>query len=371
MVTLKDVANKAGVSMSTASAAIRGKDIVKPETTQRVLEAANRLSYRTNLSARALRSGKSDIFTMIVPDLETQYYAKLANSMAKALASEQKRLIVQISQYDKDKERELVRQITPSTCDGVFICSTQSSGADIHAVAGSIPVLMFDDMSNDIEAYYDSIETPSQTGMYAIIKHLVECGRRKIGIVGTTTSNIRKISLSTTLRQNRCIYAYQAMQSYGLDTPKAYIQSDWGVGAGIQIAHDLVRQGMCYDALCCMNDELALGVLRGLAECGVHVPDDVAVTGFDGVLTGSYTMPTLSTVAVDFNRMARTAVAMMQDQIERDDADHVESMPRHVIVGFQLLKRESTLGRNISTASINKNPSAKTSADRTSTTKEA
>lgn len=128
---------------------------------------------------------------------------------------------------------------------------------------------------------------------------------------------------------------------------------------------------MCYDALCCMNDELALGVLRGLAECGVHVPDDVAVTGFDGVPTGSYTMPTLSTVAVDFNSMARTAVAMMQDQIERDDADHVESMPRHVIVGFQLLKRESTLGRNISTASINKNPSAKTSADRTSTTKEA
>ena len=249
MVTLKDVANKAGVSMSTASAAICGKDIVKPETMQRVLEAANRLSYRTNLSARALRSGKSDIFTMIVPDLETQYYAKMANSMAKALAPEQKHLIVQISQYDKDKERELVRQITPSTCDGVFICSTQSSGADIHAVAGSIPVLMFDDMSNDIEAYYDSIETPSQTGMYAIIKHLVECGRRKIGIVGTTTSNIRKISLSTTLRQNRCIYAYQAMQSYGLDTSKAYIQSDWGVGAGIQIAHDLVRQGMCYDEL--------------------------------------------------------------------------------------------------------------------------
>ena len=359
MVTLKDVANEAGVSMSTASAAIRGKDIVKPETTQRVLEAANRLNYRTNLSARALRSGKSDIFTMIVPDLETQYYAKLANSMAKALMSEQKRLIVQVSQYDKAKEHELIRQITPSTCDGLFICSTQSSGADIHAVAGSIPVLMFDDMSNSIEAYYDSIETPSQTGMYAIIKHLVECGCRKIGIVGTTTSDIRKISLSITLRQNRCIYAHQAMQLYGLDTSKAYIQSDWGVEAGIQIAHDLVRQGMSYDALCCMNDELALGVLRGLAECGVHVPDDVAV--FDGVPTGSYTMPTLSTVAVDFNSMARTAVAMMQDQIERDDADHVESMPRHVIVGFQLLKRESTLGRNVSTTSIIKSPSTKNS----------
>lgn len=366
MVTLRDVANEAGVSMSTASAAIRGKDIVKPETTRRVLEVANRLNYRTNLSARALRSGKSDIFTMIVPDLETQYYAKMANSMAKVLMSEHKRLIVQVSQYDKDKERELIRQIAPSSCDGLFICSTQSSGADIHAVAGSIPVLMFDDMSNDIEAYYDSIETPSQTGMYAIIKHLVESGRRRIGIVGTMTSDVREISLAITLRQNRCLYAHQAMQSYGLDTSKAYIQSDWGVEAGIQVAHDLVRQGMRYDALCCMNDELALGILRGLAECGVHVPDDVAVTGFDGVSTGSYTMPTLSTVAVDFNGMARTAVAMMQDQTERDGADHVESMPRHVIVGFQLLKRESTLGRNIHTPSIIKSLPTKTASEKTS-----
>ena len=87
MVTLKDVARKAGVSMSTASAALRGKDIVKPDTTQRVLEAANTLNYRINLSARALRSGKSDIFTMIVPDLENQYYATACSSAPRITAA--------------------------------------------------------------------------------------------------------------------------------------------------------------------------------------------------------------------------------------------------------------------------------------------
>ena len=104
MVTLKDVARKAGVSMSTASAAIRGKDIVKPDTTQRVLEAASTLNYRINLSARALRSGKSDIFTMIVPDLENQYYAKMANAMSNVLTADKKRLVVQVSMYDSQRE---------------------------------------------------------------------------------------------------------------------------------------------------------------------------------------------------------------------------------------------------------------------------
>lgn len=329
MVTLKDVARKAGVSMSTASAALRGKDIVKPDTTQRVLEAANTLNYRINLSARALRSGKSDIFTMIVPDLENQYYAKMANAMSNVLTADKKRLVVQVSMYDSQRELDQIRQIDPSTCDGLFICSTHNSGKDIRSAAGDLSVLMFDDMSTDPEACYDSIETPSQTGMYAAIKHLAERERKTIGIVGTLGKSAEaEHSLSVTLRQTRYAYAYQALGAYGLNTANAYIQ---------------------YDALCCMNDELALGVMRGLAECGVNVPDDVAVIGFDGVGCGSYTTPTLSTIAVDFDGMAQTAATMMQQQIEQDATERNNSIPKRVIVGFQLLKRESTMGRTATT----------------------
>lgn len=242
MVTLKDVARKAGVSMSTASAALRGKDIVKPDTTQRVLEAASTLNYRINLSARALRSGKSDIFTMIVPDLENQYYAKMANAMSNVLTADKKRLVVQISMYDSQRELDQIRQIDPSTCDGLFICSTHNSGKDIRSAAGDLPVLMFDDMSTDPEACYDSIETPSQTGMYAAIKHLAECGRKTIGIVGTLGKSAEaEHSLSVTLRQTRYAYAYQALGAYGLNTANAYIQSDWSVEAGIEVAHKLAE----------------------------------------------------------------------------------------------------------------------------------
>ena len=102
---------------------------------------------------------------------------------------------------------------------------------------------------------------------------------------------------------------------------------------------------MHYDALCCMNDALALGIIRGLAECGLRVPEDVAVTGFDGIEPGAYSVPTLTTVAVDFTEMARMAISMMLDHVgQQEGQEDSDRTPRRVIVGYHLLERESTLG---------------------------
>ena len=351
MVTLKQVAAEAGVSTSTASSALRDLDIVRPETKRRVIEAANRLDYRTNTSARALRSGRSDIFIAIIPDLDNQYYARFANALSNALADRGKRLILQISRYDGETELRQIRSIDPSTCDGLFICSIANSGKVLHDAAGNIPVLMFDDMSGTEDVYYDSIETPSQSGSIAAINHLVdECGRRRIGIIGALADRGDNDSLSRTLRTNRCNSAIQALSDYGLADKHSLITSDWGIEAGIATAHRLAAQGMPYDALYCMNDELALGVMRGLAEEGINVPDDVAVIGFDGITSGSYTTPTLTTVAVDFEGMAQTGTMMMEQQVERLAANETRpTMPQRIIVGFQLLKRESTMGRTATT----------------------
>lgn len=351
MVTLKDVALKAGVSPSTASAALRGLDIVKPETSQRVLKTAEKLNYQINLAARSLRSGRSDTFSLIVPDLETNYYARLANSMASELSNHGLRLVVQLSRYIKERELEQIRQLNAANCDGLFVCSVASTGKDIAKVAGNIPVLLFDDMSGPSEQCFDSIETPSQTGSFTAIRHLIDCGRERIAIVGATPHELDTApSLGATLRQNRHHFALQALREYGRPTQDVLITSDWSIEAGKQAAYDLVERGIPFDALYCMNDETALGVIRGFAECGVNVPDDVAVIGFDGINPGTYTTPTLSTIAIDFAGMAQTALTMMQNQISLRESDaENQTMPRRVIVGYQLMKRESTMGRTATT----------------------
>ncbi|MDY4678216.1 MAG: LacI family DNA-binding transcriptional regulator [Bifidobacterium tsurumiense] len=350
MATLKEVAKAAGVSPSTASAALRGLNIVKPDTTHKVIDAASKLNYHINLSARALRSGHTNIFTLIIPDLENDFYAKLANSLADALFIDGCRLIIQISQYDSGKELELVKQQSSSLCDGLFICSTSNTATTIQGAAGDRPVLLFDDMSAPEEECYDSINTTSQGGMYALIHHLQQCGRKRIGIVGVNELAAKNGPryLGLTLRKRRYAYALAALeQLYGSSEGSA-INADWSVESGITTAHELVRQGMPFDALCCMNDQLAFGIMRGLAETGVNVPDDVAVTGFDGVNAGGFTTPTLTTMAIDFVGMAHSAVSMMRRQLELRESSS-PMIPQHVIVGSRLLARESTLGRTAST----------------------
>lgn len=347
MVTLKEVAEAAGVSPSTASAALRGMDIVKPQTRERVAETAERLQYRANLSARALRSGRSGIFTLIVPDLENGFYAKLANSLADQLFTQDLRLIIQVSQYDKDKELRQVSELKSTMCDGLFICSTHNSGREISKVSKDLPVLLFDDMSAQDDICFDSIETPSRGGIRSAIRHLYDCGRKRIGVVGGSTQETGDLNtLGMTLRENRYNEALDLIKELGLDNHNSLIEADWTTEAGMARAHDLVNNGMPFDALCCMNDALAFGVIRGLSECGLVVPDDIAVTGFDGINPGGFTTPTLTTVAVDFISMAQMAVTMMLQQINGLSRHKPDSpLPRRVIVGYRLLQRESTLGR--------------------------
>ncbi|MEK0307160.1 LacI family DNA-binding transcriptional regulator [Bifidobacterium favimelis] len=346
MVTLREVAQAAGVSPSTASAALRGMDIVKPQTRKKVTQAAERLHYRANLPARALRSGRSGIFTLIVPDLENAFYARLANSLATELDNRDLRLIIQVSQFNKDKELSQVSELTSSMCDGLFICSTHNSGREIGRVSHGLPVLLFDDMSTQENTCFDSIETPSREGIGAAIRHLYDCGRRRIGIVGGfPPSNRTPPTLGVTLRENRYKQALATLDQLGLDSGQALVPSDWTTREGRLTAHHLVEDGLGFDALCCMNDSLALGILRGLAECGIQVPGQVAVTGFDGIAPGGYITPTLTTVAVDFTSMAVMAVSMMEDQLGGRGRQS-RPMPRRIIVGYRLLKRESTVGRS-------------------------
>jgi DNA-binding LacI/PurR family transcriptional regulator len=175
MTTIRDVAREAGVSPSTASAALRDLNIVKPQTHDRVVNAARKLSYHTNVSARALRSGRSGMFTLIVPDLETDFYSKLANSLANELFAKHLHLVIQISQYNQEKELEQIRELKASMCDGLFISPMASTDKDMDMARENIPVVCFDDASNQEENRFDSVETPDQNGMLDIISHLVPC----------------------------------------------------------------------------------------------------------------------------------------------------------------------------------------------------
>lgn len=124
------------------------------------------------------------------------------------------------------------------------------------------------------------------------------------------------------------------------DDKRDFIKSAWSIDGGIAAGRALAKKGKCkYDGLYCLDDGIALGILRGLANDGVNVPGDVKVIGFDGLSQGAYSVPTLTTVAADFKGMADAALNLLMRRIEKPDG---EFFPQTVNVGYKLIEREST-----------------------------
>jgi DNA-binding LacI/PurR family transcriptional regulator len=340
MVTLKDVAKEAGVSPSTASGALRGLNFVKPQTVKKVVAAATKLQYTVNESASALRTGRTNTYCLIVPNLAIPYYGLLTDELATELNSRGMKLNIQITRADEDTERQLIKQIAGSTADGLF-CIVNSLGInEIKTLVEEFPTVVFESFGTNNPL--DAVNTPGDIGMHDAAEHLHARGYQHIGVVGqppflTLTDDI---TVGRAIRLHRYQSAMSALQEFGLSEGSASYSCGWGPADAIGVAHDIAQQGLVCDAFLCMNDDLALGLIRGFDDCGITIPRDAAVIGFDGIDGGSYSVPTLSTISIDFAGMAETSVTMMMRQVEREPGRVV--MPQRVAVGHRLVVREST-----------------------------
>ena len=338
MVTLRDVALEAGVSATTASAALRGLPTVRPTTRRRVSQAATRIGYRVNPNARALRSGKSGLLALIVLDLETPSYPPLARCFTEETTRHGFQLLVQQTNSSIERERKSLDKVAGGLVDGFFLIADRLSGADVISLAGGFPGVLLEDCSGS--RHMDAVNTPSHDGARAAVRHLADRGCRRIGIVGGRSYDNAAERQTQAARDVRIHGALTELADLGMPAGEdEVIASDWSTAGGIEVAHALATAGTPYDGLFCMNDSLALGVLRGFADTDVRVPDDVSVIGFDGVSASSYSVPTLSTIEVDLTGMAKSALALLMSRINDGD-DH--SMPQTITSGFTLVERQST-----------------------------
>lgn len=340
MPTLKDVASEAKVSLATASLAMRGKPGVTSATAQKVRSAAKRIGYQLNASARSLRSGRSGILVLIVPRLSIPFYNHVAEAVAYEMEKAGMQAMIQQSDLFAEHERETVGRIASTIADGIIYNSTRLDDESITALTDQRPVVMIENFAEP--RTLDTVNTPSQEGMNAAVNHLVDVGCSRIGVLGRSPEDTGRASqLSSISKRTRYDAALAAIAHAGQDLETAAWPDpvSWSIEDGRKAALELARQGLPYDGLVCMNDMMALGVLRGFHEAGVKVPRDVAVIGFDGIQEGAYNTPTLSTIAVDYRGLAQASVSLMMRRLDQPDD---KFMPQSIRVGYELIKREST-----------------------------
>ena len=163
MVTLDDVAARAGVSRMTASNALRGKTVVRPETARKVIAAAEELGYHPNLAARQLSSGRTHVIGLTVADFDLIFPAALAAAISDRAQTLGYQVIVQQTRFSHDFERRMLSSATSQICDGTIICWPSSASAEMETLAGAHPLVLLDGFG--LEGRCDCVFTPCAEGM--------------------------------------------------------------------------------------------------------------------------------------------------------------------------------------------------------------
>ncbi|TDW98187.1 LacI family DNA-binding transcriptional regulator [Kribbella sp. VKM Ac-2566] len=332
-VTMRDVARKAGVSPKTVSNVMNGYPYIREETRTKVLAAIDALGYRMNLSARHLKSGRTGVIGLAVPELSLPYFGELADQVIEA--ADEHGLTVMIEQTGADRDRELTVLHRPRghLVDGLLYSPLGLGQDDIDQLKVNTPMVLLGERI--FHSPVDHVMIDNVPATKAVVEHLLTLGRRRIAVLGVHpgekvgTAAIRYGAYAETLAAN------------GLPVPEelAFPAGRWHRSTGAEATERLLASGLQFDALLGLNDTLALGALRVLAQHGIRVPDDVAVAGFDNIDEASYSTPSLTTVDPGRTEIAKKAVDLLVRRMAGDDSDHEEIAAR-----YELHTRESTLG---------------------------
>ncbi|WIX99001.1 LacI family DNA-binding transcriptional regulator [Amycolatopsis mongoliensis] len=299
---LRDVAEHAGVSVRTVSNVVNGFRYVAPATRERVQASIDALGYRPNMAARTLRRGRTGLVALVVPEIDSPYFAELAARTVRI--AERRGLTVLIDQTDGDAEREkqLLHGRRSQLVDGVLFSPWAVAPAELAARTDTVPLVLLGE--HDGTAGVDHVAIDNVAAARAATEHLLATGRRRIAALG-----IQPRSLNATARQRLAGYR-QALAEAGvpggpeLEIPVQRLHRADGHRAMLE----LLDRAEPPDAVFCFTDELALGALRAAADRGVAVPAGLALVGFDDIEDGRFSVPALTTVSPDKDRIAELAL---------------------------------------------------------------
>ncbi|AKV55849.1 LacI family transcriptional regulator [Bifidobacterium actinocoloniiforme DSM 22766] len=339
MVTMSDVAKEARVSRATASYALRGDTRIAESTRNKVVEAARKLNYTANLSARSLRSGKSGIIGVAIFELDKPYPSQMSATLSRKINAYGMQAIIQQTSISKRNEISILQRVTSQLCDGTIFSPGSISNEEMRALTDGKPMVLLDDPS--LHPAFDSVMTAGTAGARTAVMHLISIGCRRIIVIGASLSTMNdpaNANTTKTLRLRGCLQAFQEAELAFDDT--TFINADhWDPDTARNIAHQLIDSGRQFDGAFCMTDSLALGFMRGLADRQVYVPQDAALVGFDGIKEGGLSLPSLTTVQTDLDDLAAKSVGMLMERINQPQA-HLE--PQQMTANYKLVVRESS-----------------------------
>jgi LacI family transcriptional regulator len=313
MSTIKDVAERANVSIATVSRVLNDNRYVSAELRERVVQAVRDLNYAQNAVARSLRRSQSDTLGIIIPDASNPFFAEITRG-AEAACFEQGYLVFFCNTgEDSVKASWYLNTLYQNRVAGLILVSPGDLREDLrrHLDAGD-PIVLVDRRLPDVEA--DTVESDNVGGAQLAIEHLISLGHRRIGLL-TSTARI-----STT--QARMAGVQVALKAAGIpfDERLVYAEGNLEPDTGGMGAQFLLAQADPPTAIFAFNDLIALGVLSYAYQRGLRVPDELSVIGFDDIQLAAYAVPPLTTIEQPKYELGRRAAELLIARLAQPDS---------------------------------------------------
>jgi LacI family transcriptional regulator len=325
---IKEVARIAKVSTATVSRTINGSDKVSEETALRVRRAIEKLRYYPDTNARALGSGRSNLYGLIISDITNPFFPELVKSFEDVAMRHGKEVLVANTNYDPVRAEHCARRMLQRKVDGVAIMTSEVHSQvleDFHQQR--IPLVFLDTARSRNNVSRIVIDYPS--GIESAVEHLRSIGHTFIGyIAGPARYHSARIRHKAFVK---------SMQQRGLLIPDHFVQKgDHTIGGGYDAMTLMLAGPVLPKAVITSNDLTAIGALRAIRDKGLRVPEDISLVGFDDITFSSYTQPPLTSIRIPRNEIAETAFHALV-KMQNDHNFNVLRIPTELVV------RQSTM----------------------------
>jgi LacI family transcriptional regulator len=328
-ITLRQVADYAGVSVTTVSNVIRGWPHIAESTRARVQEAIDTLGYSPHPIAQGLRTGRTQTIALIVPDLAKPHFAAMVSTIEQIAREQAYSILIYNSHDDEDSEISSIHESIKRWVDGMIIVHAADARMTTALLSSlTIPVVALDRVPSDFDG--PACQIDNRLAARLALEHLYALGHRRIAYLAGPPS-------AATARER--LEGYEAwLHDRGMEyRAVAECAGEWDADTGYLSMRRILDNSPIPTAVFASNDLIAIGALHALHERGFVVPRDMAVIGVDDIELCRHTHPPLTTIAQPLEQMARSSISMLLRLIRNETLEQTR-----VLLPPQLIIRETT-----------------------------
>jgi len=310
---IREIARRAKVSTATVSRAINRVPTVDPQLAKRVWKIVDELGYYPNTQARALVSGRSRIFGLIVSEITNPFFHEIVQSFEDIAVQHNYEILLTSTVHDPKRMETSVRRMIERRVDGVAILTFGMEDSLFDDLRFRKVPLVFVDVGRHV-ARVSNIKIDYQHGIRQAVQHLTAMRHERIAFV-TGPLNLRSAVARKTAFED-------SLREIGANLdPQLVLEGDHTMEGGMRALAQIAKHPLRPTAIMCSNDMTAIGVMREAFDCGISIPQELSVIGFDDVRLSQFVIPPLTTIQMSQSEIARLAFKALITEVERDDPD--------------------------------------------------